>query len=200
MEPEPFEHANASRVTERLWVGGDLASYDDELAGRQLRELLEHGLTHVLDVREEWSDEEQVAREAPQVDYLWRGIPDLGQEVGADWFDDVVGFAREAFQRPGTVVLAHCHAGINRGPSAGFAILLALGHQPIEALEMLRSARPIVMVAYAEDALRWAHQRLEMARDLETDLGRLAAWRAAQRTQLADVLRLVRRGDGPLGT
>ena len=118
-------------------------------------ERLEHGLTHILDVREEWSDEEHVARSQPQVTYFWQGIPDLGQEVGTQWFDAGVEFALEALADPDNVVLAHCHAGINRGPSIGFAILLALGHDPVEALEMIRQARPIVMVAYAEDALRW---------------------------------------------
>jgi len=191
----PFVYADASKVTDQLWVGGDLCDYDDELAGTQLRELVEHGLTHILDVREEWSDEEQVAREQPQLRYLWHGIPDLGQEVDPEWFDVVADFALEALAEPGNVVLAHCHAGINRGPSAGFAILLALGHEPIEALEMIRRERPIVMVAYAEDALRWAHDRLEMRHDLDTDLTRLGAWRMYQHAQLAEVLRLHRRAD-----
>lgn len=191
-----FEHANASKVTDRLWVGGDLASYDDELAGRQLRELVEHGLTHVLDVREEWSDQEQVAREQPDVVYLWHGIPDLGQDVDGAWFDAVVDFARHAFEDPDAVLLAHCHAGINRGPSAGFAILLALGHEPIEALELIRKVRPIVVVAYAADALRWAHGRLDLGGDLDTDLDRLAAWRSAQRATLFDALRLTRAPAG----
>lgn len=195
MSETPFEHANASKVIDRLWVGGDLASYDDELAGRQLRELVAHGLTHVLDVREEWSDEKQVAREQPDVVYLWHGIPDLGQDVDCAWFDTVVDFARAAYVDPAAVVLAHCHAGINRGPSAGFAILLALGHEPIDALELIRRARPIVVIAYAADALRWAHARLEMERDLEDDLDRLMAWRRAQRVQMYGVLRMTRLTD-----
>jgi len=188
----PFEHANASKVTDRLWIGGDLSTYDQELAGAELAELVEHGLTHILDVREEWSDEEHVAREQPQLSYLWRGIPDLGQEVAGDWFDAVVDFALEAFEDPDAVVLSHCHAGINRGPSAGFAILLALGRDPIEALELIKSERPIVMVAYAEDALRWAHARLDLPGHLDADLARLADWRRAAETGLYEAPRLTR--------
>jgi dual specificity phosphatase 3 len=192
----PFEHANASMVTDQLWIGGDLSTYDEELSGFELRELVEHGLTHILDVREEWSDEEHVARSQPQVTYFWQGIADLGQEVGTQWFDAGVEFALEALADPDNVVLAHCHAGINRGPSIGFAILLALGHDPVEALEMIRTARPIVMVAYAEDALRWAHARLEMGHDLDADLARLAQWRGEQEAELAEVVRLHRYADG----
>lgn len=187
-----FEIANASVVTDRLWIGGDLSTYDEELAGRELDELVGRGLTNILDVREEWSDQEQVARAHPELAYCWRGIPDLGQEVLGDWFDDVTGFALEAFAEPGTVVLAHCHAGINRGPSAGFAILIASGRDPIEALELIHRQRPIVMIAYAEDALRWAHTRLAMAHDLDTDLARLRAWRRESRTELVDVMRQTR--------
>jgi dual specificity phosphatase 3 len=191
----PFEYADASKITDQLWIGGDLSSYDEELAGRQLRELVEHGLTHILDVREEWSDEEQVAREQPQLHYLSHGIPDLGQEVDADWFDDAVDFALEALTEPGNVLLAHCHAGINRGPSVGFAILLALGHDPIDALELIRRERPFAMIAYAEDALRWAHARLDMQRDLDTDLVRLGVWRMHRHAKLIEVLRLHRDAD-----
>jgi protein-tyrosine phosphatase len=190
-----FAHANASRITDQLWVGGDLSSYDDELAGAELAELVEYGLTHIIDVREEWSDEEHVAREQPQLAYLWRGIPDLGQPVEAEWFAHIVDFALEAFQDPESVVLAHCHAGINRGPSAGFAILLALGHDPVDALELIRSQRPIVIVAYAEDALRWAHAALDLPGTLDDDLARVARWRRARDVELFEVIRQHRRSD-----
>jgi hypothetical protein len=74
------------------------------------------------------------------------------------WFDEGVAFAREAIESDG-VVLAHCHMGINRGPSMGFAILLALGWDAREALDAIHAARPIAFVAYAEDALRWHHTK-----------------------------------------
>ena len=101
-----FEHANASMVTDELWIGGDLSTYDEEVApGFELRELVEHGLTHILDVREEWSDEEHVRPEpAPGRRTSGRGIPDLGQAVGTQWFDAGVEFAMEALSAPGKVV------------------------------------------------------------------------------------------------
>ncbi|MEJ7774997.1 MAG: hypothetical protein WKF72_09340 [Nocardioidaceae bacterium] len=58
-----------------------------------------------------------------------------------------------ALQDPGTKVLLHCHMGINRGPSAGVAVLLATGWDPVDAFDAVRRARPIAHVAYAADAL-----------------------------------------------
>ena len=58
------------------------------------------------------------------------------------WFDRGVAFALDALARPGTKVLSHCHMGINRGPSLAYAVLLALGTDPVEALDALRRARP----------------------------------------------------------
>jgi len=46
--------------------------------------------------------------------------------------------------------------GINRGPSMGFAILLATGMEPVAALTAIRRVRPIAAISYAGDALdRW---------------------------------------------
>ena len=56
-------------------------------------------------------------------------------------------------------VIVHCHMGVNRGPSLAFAAMLALGHEPTEALAAIRAQRPIAAVLYAEDALRWWHAR-----------------------------------------
>ena len=55
-----FVVANASAVTPQLWVGGDL-DFDTMLAVEQLVELTDAGLTHVVDVRLEASDEDLVA-------------------------------------------------------------------------------------------------------------------------------------------
>jgi protein-tyrosine phosphatase len=45
--------------------------------------------------------------------------------------------------------------GINRGPSLAFAVMLAQGWNPVEALTSIRAARPIAAIAYARDALSW---------------------------------------------
>jgi dual specificity phosphatase 3 len=184
-----FQHANASFVTPYLAVGGDLDTSADDVAVGQLAELGDAGITHVVDVRVEWSDEEWVRERRADLDYLHLGIDDAGQRVPDEWFDEGVRFALEAVEAGG-IVLAHCHMGINRGPSMGFAVLLALGWDAVEALEAIHAARPIAFIAYAEDALRWHHGQDAAA--LERDLGRLRRWRDDHGLRLDEVLRAVR--------
>ncbi len=186
--------ADAAFVTPHLLVGGDLDTQDLGLAADQLRELVEAGVTHVVDARIEWSDEEWVAENAPAIDYLHHGMDDAGQEVPTEWFDVGVGWALEAIEQGGTV-LTHCHMGINRGPSLGFAVLLAQGWDAIEALDAIRAARPIAWVAYADDALRWHHESRGSTEALEHDRRRLVAWREENQLDLAAVIRL-RRSQG----
>lgn len=191
--PRPtLETADAGFVTAQLLVGGDLDTNDAELAAAQLRELIGAGLTHVVDARIEWSDEQWVAEMAPEVAYLHHGMDDAGQRVPAEWFETGVSWAIEAIRAGGTV-LTHCHMGINRGPSLGFAVLLAQGWAPIEALDAIRAARPIAWVAYAEDALRWHHETKRSPRGaFEQDRQRLRQWRADNELDLAAVIRLKR--------
>jgi hypothetical protein len=194
MDPTPpaLHTADAAFVTPHLLVGGDLDTTDNELASRQLAELLEAGVTHLVDARIEWSDEQWVAEAAPALGYLHHGMDDAGQRVPAVWFDVGVDFTLDAIEQGGTV-LTHCHMGINRGPSLGFAVLLAQGWDPVEALDAIRSARPIAWVAYAEDALRWHHESLGSAPDeLERDRQRVVRWRQDNELDLAAVIRLKR--------
>ena len=184
-----FEHANASFVTPYLAVGGDLETTSEDVAVGQLGELGDAGITHVVDVRVEWNDEEWVRERRADLEYLHLGIDDAGQRVPDEWFDNGVRFALEAVETGG-VVLAHCHMGINRGPSMGFAVLLALGWDAVEALDALHAARPIAFIAYAEDALRWHHGEGTPA--FEEDRRRLDDWRRRNHLRLEDVMRAVR--------
>ncbi len=184
--------ADAAFVAPHLLVGGDLDTRDSALAASQLEELVRVGVTHVVDARIEWTDELWVLQTAPGMAYLHHGMDDAGQQVPGEWFDVGVGWALEALDQGGTV-LTHCHMGINRGPSLGFAVLLAQGWDAIEALEAIRSARPIAWVAYAEDALRWHHERSSStAQQREHDRRRLVRWREDNELDLAAVIRLKR--------
>jgi dual specificity phosphatase 3 len=84
--------------------------------------------------------------------------------------------------------------GVNRGPSAGYAVLLALGWDSVEALEAIRRARPIAYVAYAEDALSWHHERTGAdAPTRERDLGGVRRWREQNNLDLLGVIRRIRQ-------
>jgi protein-tyrosine phosphatase len=184
--------ANAHFVTDQLVVGGDLDHRSERMALRQLEELVDAGVTHVIDVRVEWSDEELVAEAAPEVRYLHHGMDDAGQRVPPAWFEAGVAFASAAIE-DGGVVLCHCHMGINRGPSLGFAVLLAQGWEVVAALDAVRAARPVAFMAYAEDALRWHHARRGTPADeVGADLRRLARWRRDNELDVSSVIRMTR--------
>lgn len=185
-----FEIANAHFVTDFLAVGGDLA-YDDQRAVEQALELVDKGITHVLDVRHE-ADDAELWELVPEVTYRWDGIDDAGQRLPFEWFDGVVGWATEAIAAGG-VVLTHCHMGINRGPSAGYAVLLGLGWDPVEALAAIRAARPIAHIWYAEDALDWRLDRTgATASERRSVRARVKAWRAKNSLDVVRIIRGVR--------
>lgn len=186
-----LQTANAHFVTDSLAVGGDLA-YASATAAAQANELVAAGITHVLDVRQECDDTELWGR-VPAVSYRWAGIDDAGQRVPACWFESITKWAQDAITAGG-VVLTHCHMGINRGPSAGYAVLLRQGWDPVQALTTIRAARPIAAIAYAEDALTWHFARTNATPPARADtLARVAAWRAANPLDVIRIIRSIRR-------
>jgi protein-tyrosine phosphatase len=188
------EYANLHFVTPHLAVGGDLATYDDDLAGMQLAEIGALGVTHVVDVRIEWNDAEVFSFALPGVAYLHHGMDDAGQAVPLDWFERAVSWIEAA--GPDAVVLTHCHMGINRGPSLGFAVLLAQGWDPVEAISAIRAARPQANVWYAADALTWHQVRTGVSPSAASEQhARLDAWRKANPLDVVRLIRQVRDGE-----
>lgn len=190
--------ANASFVTPRLLVGGDLDQWDDAKAHCQLGELVGNGVTHIVDARIEADDRAFVERVSDRVTYLWHGMHDMGQRVPAEWFEAGVTWVLDALDDPDAIVLTHCHMGINRGPSLGYAVLLGLGWDVVEAMDAIRKARPIAAIAYAEDALKWHHRRsgtsIVQRRD---DRARLKAWRQDNPLDVVRIIAQRRREEGP---
>lgn len=130
----------------------DLAIQQLTLATVQVHEIVDLGITDIVDCRLEWSDEDWVTVVEPGLRYDWLGVDDAGQRMPDTWFDTGTDRILAALESGGTA-LAHCHMGISRGPSMGYATLLRLGWDPIDGLDRIRQARPIAYVAYAEDAL-----------------------------------------------
>jgi len=66
------------------------------------------------------------------------------------------GFLPEPAPHLAPGLYCHCAAGINRGPSTAYAILIALGLRHHEARAMIVTHRPqtIVGMRYADDAER----------------------------------------------
>lgn len=175
--------ANFDFITERIATGGDCECSDDVAA------VVAAGITHVIDNRIEWDDASLFAREAPAVVYLHNGADDIGGRQPDWWFDAGVDFALDALASSRAKVLAHCHMGINRGPSMAFAILLATGHRPLEAFDMVREARPIAHMAYALDALDWWLRRNGASRNAtERELRLLAAHERRNRLDVGSII------------
>ena len=183
--------ASISRVADRVWTGGDLPSHLGDVAMlADLAAIQAAGITHILDNRIECTDERFVRAHAPKIDYFWNGQDDAGQSMPDEWFFDGVDFALEALLDPNAQVLAHCHMGINRGPSMAFAILLATGMEPVEALDAIRSARPIAAISYAHDALCWWHRMTETPASIaKRQRAEVATW---HRRNPIDVVRIIR--------
>lgn len=169
--------ANASQLTTQLWVGGQLSATSPTLAQQQLTELLNHGIDAIIDTRWEGDDIDWVTTAHPQIDYLHIGVEDAGLRMPDEWFDAGTSYAADRIAK-GDVVLSHCQAGINRGPSLGFAILLTQGLDPIEALDLIRTNRPIARVGYAEDAVHWWLRKADAPSDVRIDqIRRVREWR-----------------------
>jgi dual specificity phosphatase 3 len=184
--------ANISRITDRIWTGGDLPyQCGPEAMMADLTDIRAAGITHIVDNRLEACDEDFVAAHAPEITYVWNGQDDAGQAMPDTWFSNGVGAALAALAQPDGVVLAHCHMGINRGPSMAFAIMLATGWDPVAALDAIRAARPIAAVGYSADSLEWW---IRVSGTPEPAAGRhRAAVRSWHRAHPIDTVRIIRR-------
>jgi dual specificity phosphatase 3 len=188
--------ANATFITPQLLVGGDLEVFDPDLATAQLQELVTVGVTDIVDLRLEWSDAAWVAEQVPQLRYQHLGVDDAGQRMPDMWFDTGTDLVLSRLEDREARVLVHCHMGVNRGPSMGFAVLLAQGWDPLEALDAIRKARPIAYIGYAEDALDWWLRRKGETRHVRREWQRrLTVWRSHHDLDMYEVIRKIRTED-----
>lgn len=169
--------ADIDRLTDNLWVGGELSSNDRQTARSQLAEVLAQGIDTIIDTRIESTDIDWVTEENPTIDYLSIGVEDAGHVMPDDWWVDGTTYALDQMGE-GRVVLAHCQLGINRGLSMAFAILITQGWDAIEALNLIRASRPVARIAYAEQAIDWWLQTTGATDETAiTQIRRIKQWR-----------------------
>ena len=135
-----------SQLHERLFVGANVNTPDD------VREIAAAGITHVLDANTD--DEGPLFPAAYGIALKAVPTPDDGGHKGVAWFGPAIDFAIGALSHPGFRVLAHCAAGVNRGPSLAFAILRAQGWSRVDAIMLIHSKRMQTVggIAYRDDA------------------------------------------------
>lgn len=147
-----------SQITDQLWTGGALVSEADV-------EYIAHvGITADADMRLEFDDQSLISgfdnlpptpaslKSHPQIGYLYNGVADDGQPKPVSWFEKTYNWAKPIYEGGG-VILCHCAAGVNRGPSMTYFLLCTLGGMSGEdALRLLQQKRPVVEAAYRHDA------------------------------------------------
>ena len=144
-------------VSDQLAVSGDLSSRKEH-ALTQLSAWEEAGITDVFDMRGEADDSEFIHSNSTITSH-WFGVDDNGGTRSDVWFDALTAQALAVLTDPTRRALVHCHMGVNRGPSALYAILLHLGWNHVDALRHIRDARPIAGIIYAADAASWKARR-----------------------------------------
>jgi protein-tyrosine phosphatase len=124
---------NFSWLTETLALGGALPP---EGAGEIVRAFR---ITGVVDLRDEACDElETLGR----VEHLHLPTADLCA-VSPDHLDAGVEFSRRHLNRGGRLLI-HCQHGVGRAPTLALCVLVDQGHEPLAALELAKSRRPLV--------------------------------------------------------
>ena len=186
-------HRSVCRVTDWLILSGDLPP-ERQAAIAKLDEWIAAGVTDVVDVRGEWSDERLVATLAPDVRYHYLGTHDDGGTQDATWFEAGLATLHDAKQHQDAVLMVHCHMGVNRGPSMALAMLLDEGWDVVDALNAIRDARPIAGVIYAKDAVRAVGARKGRSeRDVATDLARVSDWFNENQIDISTIIRRIRQ-------
>ena len=139
-------------ITEDIVLCGDLHANFNK-AKEQVEEWNAQGVTHILDCREEWNDEQIVKEHGHGIEYIWHGTHDAGGSQDARWYEEGwAHYERITEANPDAKVMVHCHMGINRAPSMAFYLMLREGYTPHDALTLIRTGRPIAACYYAESA------------------------------------------------
>ena len=132
-------------ITDRIATGAALQGPQD------VQTLIAAGVTHVVDARAEYNDGPLFASSG--VGYLWNPTDDDGTTKLPAYFAPAITFAMGALSQPINKVYLHCAAGVNRGPSNALAVMLAQGWDFDLAVSLMHTKRPVVNIAYRNDAL-----------------------------------------------
>jgi hypothetical protein len=125
---------NFSTITDELFIGETplLSDYD------YLRDL---GVRLVINMRFEKRPIHDL--HCPPLDFLWLPTFDMpGLVIPIRYLVQGVQAAMATI-REGGKVYAHCQRGRHRGVAMGASILIALGYDPDEAMELIKVQRPV---------------------------------------------------------
>jgi len=143
-----------SWVTERVALGGGIWN------ARNMAELAQAGVTHVVNMQIEFDD--QPLAEPYGVRVLWNPTDDDFLPKPLDLLQRGVDFALEALDDPEARVYIHCAAGVHRAPMMTLALLCAMEWEVGAAMELVETRRPVVDFAevYVESVRRFLKSRV----------------------------------------
>ena len=136
-------------VTDRIALGGGIWNE------RNMIELAQAGITHVIDMQIEFDDTPLADPYGIRV--LWNPTDDDFQPKPHELLDRGVRFALEAMNDPESRVYIHCAAGVHRAPIMTLAVLGAIGWDLDAAMVLMETRRPVVDFAdvYVESVRRY---------------------------------------------
>ncbi len=148
------ERMDMSWVTERVALGGGIWNE------RNMVELAQAGITHVLNMQIEFDD--RPLAEPHGVRVLWNPTDDDFTLKSADLLERGVSFALEALEDPAARLYIHCAAGVHRAPMMTLAVLCAMEWEIEAAMVQIETKRPVVDFAdvYVESVRRFLKSRV----------------------------------------
>ena len=142
-------------VTERVALGGGIWN------ARNMEELAQSGVTHVLNMQIEFDD--RPLAEPHRIRVLWNPTDDDFLPKSPKLLKRGVDFALEALNDPEARLYVHCAAGVHRAPMMTLAVLCAMEWEIEAAMALIEARRPVVDFAdvYVESVRRFLESRVE---------------------------------------
>ena len=144
-------------ITERIALGGGIWN------ARNMGELAQAGVTHILNMQIEFDD--RPLAEPYGIQVLWNPTDDNFLPKPPELLKRGVDFALEALEDPRARLYVHCAAGVHRAPMMTLAVLCAMDWKVDSAMHLIESKRPVVDFAdvYVESVRHFLGTRLEEA-------------------------------------
>ena len=141
--------------TDRVALGGGIWN------ARNMEELAQFGVTHVLNMQLEFDDRPLAGAFGVRV--LWNPTDDDFLPKSPELLKRGVDFALEALEDPEARLYIHCAAGVHRAPMMTLAVLCALDWEIEAAMVLIETRRPVVDFAdvYVESVRHFLESRIE---------------------------------------
>jgi protein-tyrosine phosphatase len=142
-------------ITERVALGGGIWNT------RNMEELAQAGITHVLNMQLEFDD--RPLAEPFGIRVLWNPTDDDFLPKPPELLKRGVDFALEALEDPEARVYIHCAAGVHRAPMMTLAVLCAMDWEIEAAMVLIETRRAVVDFAdiYVESVRHFLESRVE---------------------------------------